>query len=130
MRFDVEIRRFKPQHTPSLARGNPIQRSGGRAGNEARHNEGVYLTLCLRRVEILASFSGKSSLELSNGRCPGCDYTPIWFSVSHHCILWNAMHCCIDTPYGLDFHIGVGSDVVCSTGLGNARASIRGTDNW
>ena len=26
-------------------------------------------------------------------------------------------------------HIGVGSDVVCSTGLGNARALTRGTDN-
>ena len=26
-------------------------------------------------------------------------------------------------------HIGVGSDVVCSTTMGNARASIRGTDN-
>lgn len=26
-------------------------------------------------------------------------------------------------------HIGVGSDVVCSTGLGNARASISGMDN-
>ena len=26
-------------------------------------------------------------------------------------------------------HIGVGSDVVCSTELGNARASIGGTDN-
>ena len=26
-------------------------------------------------------------------------------------------------------HIGVGSNVVCSSGLGNARASTRGTDN-
>ena len=26
-------------------------------------------------------------------------------------------------------HIGVGSDVVCSTTIGNARASMRGTDN-
>ena len=26
-------------------------------------------------------------------------------------------------------HIGVGSDVVCSTKIGNARASTRGTDN-
>ena len=26
-------------------------------------------------------------------------------------------------------HIGVGSDVVCSTGLGNARASESGTGN-
>ena len=26
-------------------------------------------------------------------------------------------------------HIGVGSDVVCSTIIGNARASVRGADN-
>ena len=31
--------------------------------------------------------------------------------------------------YGNDFHIGVGSDVVCSTIIGNARASTRGMDN-
>ena len=31
--------------------------------------------------------------------------------------------------YGNDFHIGVGSDVVCSTIIGNARASVRGIDN-
>ena len=30
---------------------------------------------------------------------------------------------------GHDFHIGVGSDVVCSTTIGNARASTRGMDN-
>ena len=31
--------------------------------------------------------------------------------------------------HGKDYHIGVGSNVVCSTGLGNARASVGGTDN-
>ena len=35
--------------------------------------------------------------------------------------------------YGLQMeliiHIGVGSDVVCSTIIGNARASVCGTDN-
>ena len=30
---------------------------------------------------------------------------------------------------GSDIHIGVGSDVVCSTIIGNARASVCGTDN-
>ena len=30
---------------------------------------------------------------------------------------------------GAIIHIGVGSDVVCSTKIGNARASTRGTDN-
>ena len=39
--------------------------------------------------------------------------------------------CTISTgsPYGAYIHIGVGSNVVCSTTIGNARASIRGTDN-
>ena len=27
------------------------------------------------------------------------------------------------------YHIGVGSNVVCSTSIGNARASVRGTDD-
>lgn len=31
--------------------------------------------------------------------------------------------------FGYVIHIGVGSDVVCSTTIGNARASIRGMDN-
>ena len=31
--------------------------------------------------------------------------------------------------YGNGFHIGGGSDVVCSTIIGNARASVRGIDN-
>ena len=29
----------------------------------------------------------------------------------------------------LNFHIGVGSNVVCSTEIGNARALVRGMDN-
>ena len=33
------------------------------------------------------------------------------------------------TPVGFTFHIGVGSSVVCSTIPGNAKASVRGTDN-
>ena len=39
--------------------------------------------------------------------------------------------CGFALSYHMDsiFHIGVGSDVVCSTIIGNARASVRGTDN-
>ena len=56
------------------------------------------------------------SLELSNGRCPGCDYIiPVWFTASHHCTHLDAMRVCVYKPHGVDFHIGVGSDVVCST---------------
>ena len=35
--------------------------------------------------------------------------------------------CTLDIGYYI--HIGVGSNVVCSTTIGNARASIRGIDN-
>lgn len=31
--------------------------------------------------------------------------------------------------HGKDYHIGVASNVVCSTLIGNARASMRGMDN-
>lgn len=33
------------------------------------------------------------------------------------------------TPVGYYIHIGVGSNVVCSTIPGNAKASVRGTDS-
>ena len=56
-------------------------------GKETRHNKGVYLTLCLRQLGI-SQIQSHYSLEHSNGRCPGCDY-----------------------------HIGVGSDVVCSMNM-------------
>ena len=35
----------------------------------------------------------------------------------------------VGLPMVAIIHIGVGSDVVCSSGLGNARALVRGTDN-
>ena len=37
--------------------------------------------------------------------------------------------CLLRSLCGGVYHIGVGSDVVCSTGLGSARASMCGTDN-
>ncbi len=36
---------------------------------------------------------------------------------------------CIGIVHDLIFHIGVDSDVVCSTLIGNARASVCGTDD-
>ena len=39
-------------------------------------------------------------------------------------------HCVhIQVARGRMYHIGVGSNVVCSTLIGNARASMRGMDN-
>ena len=34
--------------------------------------KGVYLTLCLRHT-VISQIKVNQSLELSNGRCPGCD---------------------------------------------------------
>ena len=45
----------KPQSTPSLLQVFQLATKEVRVGNEARHNEGVYLTLCLRRVCNLAN---------------------------------------------------------------------------
>jgi len=46
------------------------------------------------------------------------------------CILMDAVIVCVFVWCRVDYiHIGVGSNVVCSTVIGNARASIRGTDN-
>ena len=72
----------------------------------------------------------KSSLELSNGRCPGCDISnPLrpckqgLYPFGNNVLFYRSLN-------GSFFiHIGVGSDVVCSSGLGNARALTRGTDN-
>ena len=46
--------------------------SGQWVGRESRHIEGVYLTLCLRRVESCKFIIVVSNMV--NGRCPGCDY--------------------------------------------------------
>ena len=52
----------------------------------------------------------------------GCVYT---HPLCHYGTLIVFFH----KALGYYIHIGVGSDVVCSTLIGNARASIRGMDN-
>ena len=57
--------------------------------------EGVYLTLCLRHIEILQPYR-YFGLECSNGRCPGCDYIKTRGDlVSIDCILLGAVKCFI-----------------------------------
>ena len=86
-----------------------------------RHIKGVYLTLCSWRVES-SKFSNQS-LEHSNGRCPR-----VWFypHFPRKQSLWNpvAIPTIVGGLYphstqllhgGIMYHIGVGSDVVCST---------------
>ena len=68
-------------------------------------------------------------LNIDDGRCPGCDYItpvrPCW----HELYLFGYNDCLSWSPNGKIIHIGVGSDVVCSTIIGNARASEGGIDN-
>ena len=87
------------------------------------HRKGVYSTLCSWRVESSKFFN--QSHELSNGRCPGYDFfypakTLLARSVSSRVRMMVST--CLFA--GKIFHIGVGSDVVCSTLIGNARASL------
>ena len=46
------------------------------------------------------------------------------------CTLLDAINVLYRSLNGNEFHIGVGSNVVCLTTIGNARASVRGMDNW
>ena len=56
--------------------------SGQWVGKESRYIEGVYLTLCLRRVESCKFIIVVSNMV--NGRCPGCDYIKIpWRPCKH-----------------------------------------------
>ena len=69
--------------------------SGQWVGRESRHIEGVYLTLCLRHIEILQPYR-YFGLEHSNGRCPGCDYIKTRGDlVSIDCTLWDTVRCII-----------------------------------
>ena len=90
-----------PRSTPSLFAGYHICMTKEK-GWVKRHdiNKGVYLTLCLRQLGI-SQIQSHYSLELSNGRCPGCDFfIPVWLYVSHHCILTDAVCFCVHIPHG------------------------------
>ena len=82
-----------------------------------------------RRLLTLCSWtyrtSSKSTIKLLSGtlqrRRPRDVYIRIPFTR-------KGMYCS-ELVQGYYIHIGVGSDVVCSSTIGNARASIRGMDN-
>ena len=102
---------------------------------ESRHIEGVYFDALFETHRNLANLR-YCSLELSNGRCPGCDlYHSLWRILPARTISVRAQGVSIPiySRYAkagtIYIHIGVGSDVVCSTTIGSARASMRGTDN-
>ncbi len=117
-----------PLFTPSLLWVLHLRqrRLGGQ--KEARHNKRRLLDALFETDRNLAN-SLIVVLNLATVDAPGVIYPSVWFIASHHCTLLGAMCLCIYAPRGYDYHIGVGSDVVCSTTIGNARASISGTDN-
>jgi len=53
----------------------------------------------------------------------GCDYVTA-AAVAYHIVKGTRASRGV-----MAIHIGVGSNVVCSTSIGNARASVRGTDD-
>mgnify|MGYP004562471761 FL=1 len=60
-----------PRSTPSLFVGfSYLHDKGERVGKEARHNKGVYLTLCLRRNES-SKFTIIKVLNLATVDAPG-----------------------------------------------------------
>ena len=97
-------------------------------GRESRHNEGVYLTLRSWRIE--SSKFNNPVMNVATVDVPGVIISTPWRPCKHGL---HPCRCCRVHYTGLltvaVFHIGVGSDVVCSTGLGNARALMRGMDN-
>lgn len=68
-------------------------------------------------------------LNIDDGRCPGCDCIAPVETCKHGLYLFGRNDCLSWSPNGMIIHIGVGSDVVCSTIIGNARASEGGIDN-
>ena len=124
--FMLEVRsHYRLNHTKRALGGK----------RESRHIEGVYFDALFETVRNLANL-WNCSLELSNGRCPGCDlYHSLWRILPARTIFVRAQGVSIPILYryakagAIYIHIGVGSDVVCSTTIGSARASDRGTDN-
>ncbi len=60
---------------------------------------------------------------------PGVIISLLWRPVSTDCTFWGTMIVYYGLLMEMIIHIGVGSDVVCSTIIGNARASEGGIDN-
>ena len=90
-----------PRSTPSLFAGfSYLHDKGERVGKEARHNKGVYLTLCLRRNES-SKFTIIKVLNLATVDAPGVIFfIPVWLYVSHHCILTDAVYFGIHILHG------------------------------
>lgn len=106
-----------------------LERSGLWVGMQnPRHIEGVYLTLCLRRTESCKIHN--PVLNLATVDAPGVIISIPLRPYRYGLYPYGRSVSCLYGSYGGSIsHIGVGSDVVCSTGLGNARALVRGTGN-
>ena len=110
-----------PYRQDSLRRTEGQKPRSGRVGSGSQDIKGVYKRFVSRRAEI-SQITVIRVLNLATvdvlGMCLYASPLPIWST--------NSVF-----PHGLGYyiHIGVGSDVVCSTLIGNARASVRGIDN-
>ncbi len=95
---------------------------GGRVGNEARHNEGVYLTLCLRRIES-RKFAIKV-LNIATVDVPGVIISTPCGLMQVIVVSLRMQRVLPYVPRMVWFFISAwASDVVCSTLIGRGRAS-------
>ena len=110
-----------PYRQDSLRRTEGQKPRSGRVGSGSQDIKGVYKRFVSRRAEI-SQITVIRVLNLATvdvlGMCLYASPLPIWSTNSGF-------------PHGLGYyiHIGVGSNVVCSKAIDNARASTRGTDN-
>ena len=78
------------------------------------------MALCSRLIET--SQLSDTVMDLATVGVYGCDY----ITANGVLYTYNNRE---DAPCGDVYHIGVGSNVVCSAVSGNAKASISGTDD-
>ena len=84
---------------------------------------------CERLRSQISQIQSISVLNVATVDVPGVIIsTPMQFHASHRCTLLGMVYLCVFCMVSV-FHIGVGSNVVCSTEIGNARALVRGMDN-
>ena len=108
-----------PYRQDCLRRTEGQKPRSGRVGSWSQDIKGVYKRFVSRRAEI-SQITVIRVLNLATVDVLGmCLYASPFPKMGILC----------SSVEGYYIHIGVGSDVVCSTLIGNARASVRGIDN-
>ena len=118
---------FCPKHTPSLRQGNPSSEEDGwviwtTTNKERRLLGALFLTFWnLANFPIVVSNLATVDVQGVILSWPTVYFDSMNWSCKFHA---SQEHCVV-----MCYHIGVGSNVVCLTTMGDARASGRGTDD-